>query len=247
MLEREFFRSKREEFIINSPELIQLEKYGQYCLVPLDIPRFVQPELVKWFFEESKPSYKISPDVATDITGYSKFNTVDVMPLNESNQQDVWSLNIRQDFMIDFKDFYEEIMYYLPFKTISRIRLWSSTEPISFHRDQTKFLDFPGAFRIVIHDENPFQTLSLIDTLPDSTEDLSSNFFIPRLKTTNSYVWNNLRTKHGSTFKTGFRKIVIILDRYELDISKYQALLDRSIKKYENYCLTSQRLLKDYI
>jgi hypothetical protein len=247
MLERDFFKSKREEFIENSPDMIELEKYGQYCLVPLDIPRFDRPDLVKWFFEASKPSYKVSPDVATDITGYSKFDTVDVMPLNELDQQDVWTLNIRQDFMVDFKDFYEEIMHYLPFKTISRIRLWSSTKPVSFHRDQTKFLDFPGAFRIIIYDENPFQTLSLVDTLPDSREDLSSNFFIPRLKTTNSYAWNNLRTKHGSTFKSGFRKIVIILDRYELDISKYQALLDRSIKKYENCCLTSNRLLKDYI
>lgn len=247
MLEREFFRSKREELIMDSLELTQLEKYGQYCLVPLDIPRFVQPDLVKWFFEVSKPSYKISPDIATDITGYSKFDTVDVMPTGESTQQDVWTLNIRQDFMDHFEDFYEELLYHLPFKTISRIRFWSSTKPVSFHRDQTKFIDYPGAFRIILHDENPFQTLSLIDTLPDSPHNLSNNFFIPRLKTTNSYVWNNLRTKHGSTFKNGFRKIVIILDRYEIDIIKYQNLMDRSITKYREYCLISDRNIDDYI
>lgn len=247
MLEKQFFTENRKEQLTVYPDLKLAEEWGKYCLIPLDIPRFDYPELVQWFFQVAEPSYKQSPDVATDKIGYSKFNSVDVLPTNEQ-QQDVWSLNIKNEFMEKFRYVYDDIMEYFPFKTIQRIRMWQSTNVVSFHRDQTKFVDFPGAFRILLYDENPNQTLSLIDALPDQKYDfLSKKFFIPRLDSTNSYVWNNLRTKHGSNFIPGFRKIIIILDRYEIDIKKYKDLIERSIDKYRNNCLVSMRNKNEYL
>lgn len=247
MLERNFFTQRRKEHLDIWPELETVEKYGQYCLVPLDIPRFDNPLLVKWFFDHCEPTYKISKDIANNRTGVTNFDAIDVLPTNETDQQDIWTLNIQQSFMTDFKDVYDQIMEYFPFKSLTRIRLWSSTRNVLFHRDHTKFVDFPGAFRIMLYDENPEQTLSLIPSLPDSPDDLSKKFSIPRLDNTNSYTWNNLRTKHGSDFIPGFRKIIIILDRYEIDIERYKNLLDRSIKIYQENCLTSVRNKNEYL
>ncbi len=244
MLEQDFFIQRRKEHLDIWPDLSQTEKWGQYCLIPLDIPRFDHPELVDWFFKSCEPTYKVSKDIANDRTGVTNFDAIDVLPTNETNQQDIWTLNVRQDFMTEFKDVYNKIMDHFPFKTLSRIRLWSSTKNVLFHRDHTKFVDFPGAFRIMLYDENPDQTLSLIESLPDTLDDLSKKFPIPRLSDTNSYVWNNLRTKHGSEFIPGFRKIIIILDRYELDIDKYQTLIERSVDKYRANCLISVRNTK---
>jgi hypothetical protein len=238
--EKEFFTSRRLENLSAYPRLTELEKYGNYCLIPLDIPKFEFPDLVDWFFKNSKPTYKIQPDVANNLYGMTSFNAVDVMPTNEMAQQDIWTLNVKQEFMTDFQYVYDSLISHLPFHEISRIRMWSSTTSIPFHRDHTKFVDFPGAFRIMLYDENPKQTLSLIQSLPDTPDNLSKKFPIPRLQDTNSYVWNNLRTKHGSEFIPGFRKIIIILDRYELDIDKYQILIDRSIEKYRTNCFISE-------
>ena len=245
--EKDFFTTRRIENLQAFPELQILEKFGSYCMVPLDVPKFVFPELVNWFFENSKPTYKLKPDVANDKYGGTAFDAIDVMPTDEFDQNDIWSLNIRQEFMIDFKHVYETLMDVLPFVEISRIRMWSSTCPIPFHRDHTKFVDFPGAFRIMLYDTNPCDTLSVIQSKPDSIDDLSKKFYLTRLDDTNTYVWNNLRTKHGSDYIPSFRKIIIILDRYKLDIKKYSDLLERSIQKYQNLCFVSTSGKAEYL
>lgn len=248
MNEKDFFTSKRNELLKNNPELIKAEQWGKYCYVPLDIPKFDCPDIVEWFFQNNKPTTKISADIATDYTGGKPtFDAVDIMPTGDTNQDDIWSLNVRQDFLTTFPDFYNKIIEYFPFKRIHRIRLWASKENVIYHRDHTKFLDCPGAFRIMLHDTNPISTLSLIDTLPDSPNDFGTLFRLPRINDTNCFAWNNLRTKHGSMFNTNYRKIVVILDRWDLDIDKYIDLMSRSVAKYDNYTMQSKRNLTDYV
>jgi len=247
MLEKDFFTQRRKEQLDIWPDLEEAEAWGNYCLIPLDIPRFEYPEIVEWFFKYSQPTYKVSPDVANKLTGVTNFDAIDVLPTQEKNQQDIWTLNIRDDFMIDFKYVYDDIMNNFPFKSISRIRFWSSTRNVLFHRDHTKFVDFPGAFRIMLYDENPKQTLSLIESLPGTPDDVSKKFPIPRLPNTNSFVWNNLRTKHGSEFIPGFRKIIIILDRYEIDIERYKNLVKKSIDKFQQDCFISEKSKNEYL
>jgi len=247
MKEKDFFTQQRKENLDNCPDLSQTEKWGNYCLVPLDIPRFENPRLVDWFFQNSAATYKISPDVANSRTGVTAFDAIDVLPTNDTSQDDIWTLNVRQDFMTEFKDVYDQIMTVFPFRSISRIRLWSSTKNVMFHRDHTKFVDFPGAFRILLYDENPRQTLSLIQSLPDHSDNLTEKFPIPRLESTNCYAWNNLRTKHGSVYVSGFRKIIIILDRYDLDINKYQDLMIRSEERFKENIMISKYGFGDFI
>jgi hypothetical protein len=247
MIEKEFFSGKRFEQLKYWPELAELEKWGKYCLIPLDIPRFEYPALVEWFFHESKPTYKIKDDIAYKGTGQTAFDSIDVISDNNLDQEDVWSLNLKQEFMTDFRCVYDRILADFPFKSLSRIRMWSSTKDIMYHRDHTKFIDFPGAFRIMLYDQNHYQTLSLIESLPDTKGNIYNRFPIPRMLDTNSFVWNNLRTKHGSKFIPGFRKIVIILDRYEIDIERYNTLIEKSVVKYKKNCLISQKSKNEYL
>lgn len=248
MNEKEFFTTKRNELLCQHPELIAAEQWGKYCYLPLDIPRFECPEVVEWFFRNSKPTIKVSPDIATDyVGGKPTFDAIDVMPTGDTDQNDIWTLNVRQDFLTTFPEFYDKIMEYFPFKNIHRIRLWESKENVVYHRDHTKFLDCPGAFRIMLYDTNPISTLSLVDALPDQPNDFKTLFRLPRVNETNCFAWNNLRTKHGSMFNSSFRKIVVILDRWELDINKYVDLMSRSVSKYQKYAMISNRKLTDYV
>lgn len=246
MLEREFFTQKRKEFLDENPRAHELEQWGKYCYVPLDIPRYDFPELVKWFWKVCKPTYKQSPDVANSNYGFSSFDAVDIMPAGEE-QSDVWSLNSQPDFLTLFPDILKRIENDFPFKNIKRIRLWSSIGLVPPHRDHTKFVDYPSSFRISLYDENSRSTLWLKDCLPEEKIISPFEFNLPNLDSTNSFVWNNLRTKHSSVFVRGKRKIIIILDRHELDIDRYHDLMERSILKYEKFCMRSTRSISEYI
>jgi hypothetical protein len=98
----------------------------------------------------------------------------------------------------------------------------------------------------MLYDENPEQTLGLIRSLPDSNLRLSDKFMLPRLEETNSFAWNNLRTKHGSTYNPAYRKILIIIERYNLDIDKYHNLMERSVNKFKDYLLMCDRPTSEY-
>jgi hypothetical protein len=127
------------------------------------------------------------------------------------------------------------------------MKFWSSIKEIPWHRDQTKFTDFPGSFRISLYDENPESTLKLVDCLPDESIQDNSEFILPRLDETNSFVWNNLRTKHSSTFDPKFRKILLIIDSYTLDTDRYNKLLEKSIEKFKDSLMISNNEKEMYI
>jgi len=245
-MEKKFFSEMRKKQLIDFPNLSSLEQWGNYCLIPLDIQRFEYPDLVEWFFQKALPTYRTKSDSFYRTTGQTQFDAVDVIPDN-SYQEDNYAINLRQDFMTDFKYVYDRIMECFPFTSLSRIRMWSSTKDIPYHNDYNKFIDFPNAFRIMLYDENHSQTLSLIPSLPDRDIDINKKFFIPRLSSTNSYVWNNLRIKHGSKFFQGKRKIVMILDRYDLDIDRYNTLIKNSVDKYQAECLMSNESIEKFV
>lgn len=254
MTEKEYLTSLRTPHIKHFPKWKELEEmYGKYCYIPLDIPVFKDDKLVDWFFENRKPVYKQQPDIATKNTSvgtdYVAFESVDIFPSTEQQkrQRGIWTLNERHDFIEKFNHVYEQIMDTMPFTKIQTMSMWSSYANIPFHRDQTKFLDLPKAFRIMLYDENPTQTLNLIEVLPDQQDNFSNMFTLPRVAETNTFVWNNLRVKHGSTYKQGYRKILIIIDYYGIDLDKYQLLLDRSISKYKQHCLISTNPLDKFV
>jgi hypothetical protein len=246
-VEKDFFTSKRSEQLKHNPELIETEKWGQYCCVPLDIPRYEYPEIVEWYFERATPIHKLKPDIASPGYGVNTFDSVDIF-LNSDIENHIWSINPQQEFLTLFPNILDRILQDFPIKTVDRLSFWSSRQKVKYHRDHTKFIDYPSSFRILLYDANPIQTLKLTECLPDQKVlPTSSKFPIPRLADTNSVVWNNLRTQHGSTFIPSFRKIILILDRYTLDVERYHELMERSVKKYNDHLMISDRNLNDFI
>jgi len=69
---------------------------------------------------------------------------------------------------------------------------------------------------------------------------------VPKAPNTNSWVWNNLRVKHGSVYTPGYKKILVIATGI-LNIEKYEEVIDNSITTYKDYCVVSENSLGNYI
>jgi hypothetical protein len=229
------------------PERIELEKWSKYCYVPLDLPKYDYPDINQWIIENSAPSKKLSADIATPKSGNIVFDAVDVYPKGNIHIPDMWSTNPKQEFLELFPFFLERIMDEFPFKTLPNLKFWSSNKYVHFHRDHAEFTDHPTSFRIMLFDDNPTQTLKLVEALPDSESDYNTTFILPRLPETNSFVWNNLRTKHGSVYNPQYRKLLLILKDVNIDIKKYNELMERSISKYKDSTMISNYNTRDYL
>ncbi len=249
MVEKTYLTQQRQQQLEKEPYLKVLEQWGNYCYVPLDIPRIEYPEVVEWFFDRCKPTSKVRSDIAGDTYGDTEnlFDTVDVSFTDKEYAFQIWKLNLQNDFIDLFPQVYEKIMDEFPFKSIENFRFWSSRSGIRFHRDQTRFVDYPGAFRINLEDTNFISTLRLVESVPGSDIANSPKFTLPRLEDTNSFVWNNLRTEHGSLHNKKFHKILLIIDNYELDINRYNLLIERSISKYSDHLMVSKKTLEEFV
>ena len=97
----------------------------------------------------------------------------------------------------------------------------------------------------MLYDENDKETLAIQEDRPGVT----SNF--PRLDLvrspdTNSFAWNNLRSRHGSTYDASKRKILLIASPGELDLDRYEDLLERSVAKYGDLAHISDGQITDF-
>jgi hypothetical protein len=252
MTEKETFTKLRNEQLTQygKEEIVNFErKWGHVLYTPLDIPVIHDDLFAEWYFEKAKPVVKIKEDVANHQKGYGGFVSVNVFPHGDPDNASIWSINLQPEWFTKFPKMYQQIMDTLPVKTIHNINMWSSTNGVKAHRDHNHFIDIPLAFRIMSHDENPNPTLYTGESCPD-TEWIDSNpfFYCKTPKTTNTFVWNNLRTKHGSFHDPSKRKILLILSTFNIDWKKYDLLLEKSISKFKNeYCLTSTRPLGDFV
>ncbi len=59
MVEKTYLTQQRQQQLEKEPYLKVLEQWGNYCYVPLDIPRIEYPEVVEWFFDRCKPTSKV--------------------------------------------------------------------------------------------------------------------------------------------------------------------------------------------
>jgi hypothetical protein len=91
----------------------------------------------------------------------------------------------------------------------------------------------------MIHDENPNPTLFF--------ENESKGRIYPDLSKTNSFVFNNLRMRHGSTYDPAYKKIIFVFWRYVLDVKKYRDLLERSISKFKDTVMVDNSPTTTYI
>ena len=250
LTEREYLTEQRLKQLSIDPRLSETEQWQRYGYMPFDIPRIESSELVKWFFERAEPVVKKNPDFSTTAVGLSSYNSVDVFPngYDDNNiARAAWSLNIHQEFMDLFSDVYEQIMSSFPFTKLNKISLWNSQRAIGWHRDDSKFIDCPNEFRVLLHDENPDSTVKVAEALPDTDINTSSVYSAPRLADTNSFAWNNLRTKHSTDFESAHKKIVMIFARVEIDVDRYHDLMKRSEVKYGNQAMIIDRPTSDWV
>lgn len=245
------FTKFRKPLVAVWPETKELEtKWSKYCFVPLDIPILGDKVIAEWLLQHIKPTFQIKGDVAAypDAPGAPpRFNSVDVR-LTGTLNHGIWSVNKDHNFLEEFPYFHEQMMDTLPFNTITSWQFWQSNKLIEPHRDQQDFRDFPNGFRSMIYDTNPMSTLFLREVLPDATNIVpGTQNFLPRLTETNSFVWNNLRMEHASVYIKKCTKILLIINNKDINVDKYNKLMERSISKYSEYVKISEYQTSDYI
>lgn len=255
MLEKEQFTQFRKEQLkkYNNNVVFDIEKkWGNLLYTPLDIPVIKDELFSEWYFENAKPIVKIRPDIVSAKTGQSDYMSVNVHNPNTnpvtSEKSSKWTLNIQQEWFLKFPKMYQQILDTLPYNNIPSINMWSSIGSINAHTDHSYFIDIPMSFRIMVHDENPNTTLYTGECLPDVPWDNNSRFYCKFPESTNAFVWNNLRTRHGSSHNPGYRKILLIVNGSNINWKKYDELLDRSVRKFgSEYCLTSKKNIDEFI
>lgn len=226
-------------------ELIELEKeFGKYCFLPLAIPKIQDDNFVSWFHDHKKAITKIKPDVADTVVGYTRFNSVNVCLDDRYIPKDpIWSDNQYPAFKKDFPLLYQQMMDLLPLKYNPRFSFWNSTGEITPHRDHSFMVDTPNSFRVMIQDENLKDTLYVYE----DCETQGPKKYVPSLQNTNSFVWNNLRVKHGSDYYPGYSKILLILNTFIPDYKKYSDLLRRSASLYSEHTLVSEKNISNFV
>lgn len=214
------------------------QTYGKYLFVPYDLPKIQVTDLQKFvdfFFRNGKHAGKQIQDLssgtfeATKSTYLSIDSSVDAWT-------PVWTRNIVESIYTEFPELFEQIHDLMPWVGDKNFRwnMWSSSNRVPPHRDHTSMIDMPLAMRIKLFDSNTKETLSLL-TDPIKKHD-NTYVTLPRVEGSNSYAWNNLRTKHSSTWRPTARKILFIWrDRLTnaSQINQYVDLLDRSIAKHQ--------------
>lgn len=237
---------QHETYFNNNPKLLDIEKrFGKYLLVPLALPLFEVPDkdhFMYWWKKYAIRPTKQKGDYVASVTGYSPFESIDLV----QKLGDDWNLNLQTDnFKKEFPYLWQQFYDLLPCQDLLVINLWSSVQQFPEHRDSAEMVDCPNSFRIKLYDENPEETLFVFDnpTKPYSCEEPT---FFPRLPTTNSYMWNNMRCMHGSVYDPRYKKVLAVIVGL-VDLDRYETLIEESTTVYKDYCLVSNNSIENYV
>jgi hypothetical protein len=231
--------------------------YGKYLFVPFDIPKILPYDLEKfksWYYSKAINASKQVEDFASGVHKASD-KTYQTVDSTSPRWTPVWSLNSQETIYDLFPELFEQIHEYMPWVGDQDFRwnMWSSANHVIPHRDHSSCVDGPLAMRIKIFDSNPAETLSIqVDPMAEH-----QNKYVPipnlRKSETNSFAWNNLRTKHTSVFiNKDYRKILFIWRdalKTEKQMQQLADMLDRSIAKYAdtNLLMVDKYSASDYI
>lgn len=211
--------------------------YGKYWYVPFDIPVIQTKDheyFVDWYFKNSGTAVKQKPNLANPDGVYnSHFRTIN----SDNVNSEVWTKTFVEETFKLFPELREQVLEYFPITHLCQWRMWSSTAAILNHRDDDPLVDFPCAMRVKLYDENPNETLWLRED-----DEPYKHYFLPNLKDTNSFAWNNVRVYHGSSYDPTYKKILwLVTINNNLNVNKYIDLMDRSINKYKDLVITDHR------
>jgi len=249
-------RAKEAIEVFGSPEYHELEKtYGKYLFIPYDVPKIVPNNLskfVQFYYKNAKYADKMQGDIAEDLLGKNRpHNATPYMSIDSCADTNtmIWSKNYVPEVFTMFPELFDQIHDYFPFIERGFMwTMWSSAKDIIAHRDMKSMLDMPIRLRIKLWDNNPQESLS-IHTAPIGKQQ-SRDMPITIPSDTNSFAWNNLRTRHASTYEEPYRKILLIsFANYRgRAMQQYTDLLDRSIAKYGEYVIEDHSTtISDYI
>lgn len=230
----------------NDPKIFEIErKYGKYLLVPLALPLFEVPDkehFMYWWRKHAIRPVKQKGDYVASVTNYSPFESIDLV----QKIGDDWNLNLQtENFKKEFPYLWQQFYDLLPCDDLLVINLWSSIQEFPEHRDSAELIDCPNSFRIKLYDENPEETLFVFDN-PTKPYHCEQPTFFPRLPTTNSYMWNNLRVMHGSVYDPRYKKVLAVIIGL-INLERYNSVLTESINVYEKHCLVSKYSLENYV
>ena len=242
---------KKEIEITNTDTALmsELEKtYGKYLFVPYDIPKILPNDIEKfvdYFFKNAKGIQKLISDFSGSLDSAKESIYVSINSVTPVSGGVSWSINPNETIYTDFPEIFEQIHDLMPWVGDKDFKwsMWSSIKPVTLHRDIGGMFDAPISARIKLFDTNPFETLTLhLDPIEGESD---KKFQLPIPKDTNSFAWNNVRTKHKSIFipsnpKKEFRKILFIWRGNLItpkQINQYVDLLERSISSYQNECI----------
>jgi len=234
-------RESKSNFMQGNNAYTEFEKtYGKYLFLPYDVPAIKINNIEKfisWFYENSLHASKVFEDFSYDVLPSSDTT---FLSIDSSVWKTVWSKNPRPEVFTLFPELFEQIFEYMPWVGNKDYywSMWSSCADVPEHRDITSCVDVPHSMRIKLFDTNPSETLSLRCS-PPNNKDLYESKPIPVLYDTNTFGWNNLRTKHKSIFHgNDFRKILFIW-RWHLttdkQVTQIADMFDRSIAKYSSH------------
>jgi predicted transcriptional regulator YdeE len=240
-------REQLATFGSNDPRILEVEKkYGKYLFVPLALPVFELPNqehFLSWWKDHMHVTKKLDGDAVMLGYGIDPFETVDL--ITEIGNQ-WWEKNNKgEEFQKEFPQLWQQFNDNLPCTKLLRLTLWSSRYEIQEHRDSAEMVDMPISFRMKLYDENPEETLYLLDN-PMQPYTCGEPHMLPRAPNTNSFVWNNLRVKHGSVFNPNHRKILAFAFGL-VDFERYTQLIETSINTYRDYCITSNNSIENYV
>jgi hypothetical protein len=249
-------RAEEATQIFGSPYYTELERaYGKYLLVPFDVPKIVPNDMEKFVYfydQHAKFALKMKDDIAEDLLkddrpeGQTPYRSIDSC---ESTQTMIWAKNYVPEIFTEFPELFDQIHDYFPFLDRGFMwTMWSSAKDIIPHRDMRSMLDMPIRLRIKLYDNNPTETLGL--HLAPVDKPIIGPWTIDVPDDTNSFAWNNLRTRHESKFTYRHKKILLIsFANYSgPKMNQYVDLLDRSITKYkERLLIDTYTTVGDYI
>jgi hypothetical protein len=233
-------KESKSNFMKGNNAYTEFEKtYGKYLFLPYDVPTIKLNDIEKftsWFYDNSLNATKVGKDFSYGTLPASD-NTY--LSIDSSVWRTVWSKNPRPEIFTLFPELFEQIHEYMPWvgKQDFLWSLWSSRENIPEHRDITSCVDVPHSMRIKLFDTNPEETLSLRCD-PPMMDHSNEYVTIPMPDDTNSFGWNNLRTKHKSVYHGGDFKKILFIWRGQLStdeqVTQLADLFDRSIAKYSS-------------
>lgn len=239
------------------------EEYGHYIFLPFNTSQIKIPfDFSQWFFNNEKPVQKQYLKSTNNIPKKSVKNPglgqigpggdvvtwtdVSGSPNPNENKNQRLTKNIIPEFKNLFPEMWQSIVDSLPYSNLEHWRILSSIREVWPHRDRSYFIDLPLEIRIAIIDENPKDTLYVIEDCPGN--DLGEKFYLQTKKENyQTWGWNSLRTQHGSDFDNNRKALFIPSIRNPIDWDKFEEILKKSVQEYHALSLISNKTISDFV